>query len=224
MELVSGVYAFPQTVDRNGMQITINPAAVDTPHGLLLCDTGFPDAVHQIAEHLDSHGFVWSDIAGVLLTHQDGDHAGAVAELVERSGAMVFAHQACAPYVDGRREPVKSPDGERYPATDVDVTFEDGITIRTNAGPMEVMYTPGHTAGHVSLYLPEEALLIAADALTADENGLQGPSEEFTLEMDEALDSAEALASLDIEHILCYHGGYVKADGNEVREVVQAMR
>lgn len=224
MEIAPGIYAFPQTVDRNGMDITINPAAIETPRGVLLLDTGFPDQIDQLADNLDSHGFEWSDITEVLISHQDGDHAGAIAEVVERSGATVYAHRLCAPYVDGSKEPVKSPDGERYPAAEVDVTFDGGLTLRTDAGPMNVVHTPGHTSGHVSFHIPDESLLIAVDALTADENGLQGPSAQFTLEMGQALDSAEDLATYDIEHILCYHGGLVKTDSDRISAVVADMR
>ncbi|MFB6209904.1 MAG: MBL fold metallo-hydrolase [Halobacteriales archaeon] len=224
MELVSGVHAVSQTVEQDGVENTIHPAAVETSKGIVLLDVGFPGATDQIAAGLEDMGNGWDDVRSVVLTHQDGDHAGALQTVVERTDATVYAHEICSPYIDGRKHPIKSPEGQRYPPVDVDVDIVGGVSFRTAAGPMEVIYTPGHAPGHVSLYFPDERLLIAADALTADEDGLAGPSEEYTLEMDEALDSAAALGEFAIEQILCYHGGVVAADGEAIRELVATLR
>ena len=66
---------------------------------------------------------------------------------------------------------------------------------------------PGHTTGHVSVFLPEERFLIAADALTVDEDGLAGPRPDMTADVDRALSSVARLADLDIDRTLCHHGG-----------------
>jgi glyoxylase-like metal-dependent hydrolase (beta-lactamase superfamily II) len=224
MELATGVYSLPQTVARGDRDVTIHPAAVETPKGVLLVDVGFPGALDQYAAELSATGLALEDVCGIVITHQDGDHAGALREAVDRTGAVVYAHDACVPYLDGRKDPIKAPDGERYPPADVDVELVDGVRFRTEAGPMTVVFTPGHAPGHVSLYFPEERLVLAADALTADEDGLQGPSSQFTPEMDRALDSAERLAARDVERVLCYHGGVVDADGDRIQAVVDAMR
>lgn len=221
MELTAGVYAFPQTIERG--ETTIYPAAVDTPTGLLLIDTGFPGLADQIEGNLTGAGFDWSDVRGVVLTHQDGDHAGSLATVRDRTDSVVYAHERCAPYVDGRKEPIKSPDGERYPPAPVDVELVDGVRFRTAAGPMEVVFTPGHAPGHVSLHFPEQALLVAGDALTADENGLQGPSERYTLQMGDALASARTLADRDVERTLCHHGGVVDDGASRIAALVDAL-
>jgi glyoxylase-like metal-dependent hydrolase (beta-lactamase superfamily II) len=224
MALPAGVHALAQTVERPDRTVTIHPAAVETPTGVVLIDVGFPGELDQVEAGLADAGLSMDAVRAALVTHQDGDHAGALRELVDRTGAVVYAHGRCAPYVDGRKHPIKSPEGERYDPVDVDVELVDGVRFRTAAGPMDVHFTPGHAPGHLSLYFPEAGLLLAADALTADESGLAGPSTEFTLEMDEALDSADGLADLDVEGILCYHGGHVDAGGDRIREVVAAMR
>lgn len=224
MKLTDGVYAFPQTIDRDGTETTIYPAAVETPTGLLLIDTGFEGLTDQIESNLAESGFDWEDVAGVVVTHQDGDHAGSLATVVERTDAVVYAHERCAPFVDGREEPIKSPDGQRYPSASVDVELVDGVRFRTVAGPMDVVFTPGHTPGHVSLHLPGQGLLLAADALTAAESRLQGPSEQYTLAMDEALESAARLADLEIDQTLCYHGGFVEEGAARISDLVATLR
>lgn len=210
-ELADGVYAFPQTISRDGQEATFTPAAVETDRGLLLVDVGFPHAIDQLENHLAEVGHGLDDVWAVLLTHHDGDHAAGLSAVVERADPLVFAHPEATPYVDGRLDPIKGDDdGDRYPPVPVNVEVADGTTLRTAAGPMEVIHTPGHAPGHVSLYLPEARLLVAADALTAPEGELSGPSEEFTPDMPAAVESVGRLADEDVERTLCYHGGFVE--------------
>lgn len=209
MKIADGVYAFPQTITRDGQESTYHPAAVETERGLLLLDIGFPQAIDQLAEHLSDAGHGWADVWAALLTHQDGDHVAGLSSVTERVNPLTFAHPECAPYVDGRLDPIKG-GGDRYPSVPIDVAVTDGTVFRTAAGPMQVLFTPGHAPGHVSLYFPDEKILIAADAITAQGGELSGPSEEFSLDMETAIESVGRLAEYDIEHTLCYHGGYVE--------------
>lgn len=208
-QLVEGVYALPQTITRNGDEATFHPAAVETDRGIVLLDVGFPQALDQLEAGLEAAGAGLDAVWAVVLTHQDGDHVAGLSAVVERADPVVLAHPACAPYVDGRRDPIKG-GGDRYPAVPVDVEVADGTTIRTAAGPMAVVFTPGHAPGHVALHFPDERLLVAGDALTAPEGDLAGPSEAFTLDMDTAIESVGRLADLDVERTLCYHGGFVE--------------
>ena len=216
MEIADGVYAFPQTVGVGDSERTFHPSAVETATGLVLVDVGFPGQSEQVEANLDSAGFDWSDVRAVLLTHQDGDHAGGLAEVLDHADATVYAHEACAPYVDGREHPLKSDDDDRYPPARVDVELVDGVRFNTLAGPMDVVFTPGHAPGHISLHLPEAGVLLAGDALTADGDGLQGPNERYTPEMAQALDSAERLSARSFDRVLCHHGGPVTAGPERV--------
>lgn len=224
MDLPSGVTVLPQTVERGDAEKTLHPAAVSTPRGVLLVDAGDPGTLDQIEANLAAADLALDDVRGVVVTHQDGDHAGALRAVVDRTDAVVYAHERDAPYVDGREHPIKSAPGEAYDPVDVDVELVDGVTFRTDAGPMAVVATPGHTPGHVSLYFPREETLLAADALTAEEGRLAGPSEEYTPELDEAHASAAALAELDVERVLCYHGGVVEATGDRIREIATSRQ
>ena len=207
-------------------ELTTHPAAVETPTGLLLIDAGLPGQTDAIANALASVDADLGNVAGVVLTHQDPDHAGCLAALRTRvtdargTPPTVYAHVADAPYVDGRAKPIKS-DGDRYPSAPVDVELVGGTVFRTDAGPMRVVETPGHTPGHVSLYLPEEKLLLAADALTVNDGELAGPPAGFTPEMETALDSVEDLSKLTFESVLCFHGGSVAATAADVAAIAQ---
>ncbi len=225
MALPNGVYDLPIDVAFGDREMTLTPTVVETPRGLLLLDVGMPDGIDDLADALDDEGLALDDTWAVVLTHQDIDHAGCLATVVERTDAVVFAHEDDAPYIEGEKELLKS--SEERPMeiepTTVDVRLTGGETFTTDAGPMEVVYTPGHTPGHVSCYFPEGKLVITADALNAPEGELVGPREGATPEMETAWESVEILSKRDIDHAVCFHGGYVE-DGTERIETLLADR
>jgi glyoxylase-like metal-dependent hydrolase (beta-lactamase superfamily II) len=210
------------TYEREGRELALHPVALETHRGLVLVDVGLPGAVPALRVALDEAGFALADVATVLLTHHDGDHAGALAALREEVDVAVLAHEKEAPYVDGRAFPVKAnPDDGRYTETPVDVELVGEERLHTTAGPVRVVNTPGHSPGHVSLYLPDHALLLAGDALVADagDDRLHGPKPQYTPDMERARESVGRLADLDVDQTLCYHGGVVDDGTDRITEI-----
>ncbi|GAA0201682.1 MBL fold metallo-hydrolase [Haladaptatus pallidirubidus] len=222
MELDQHVYSFPLTFDRGDHETTIHPSGVETDSGLVLLDAGFQGQIEDLESALAEHGFELDDVEILILTHQDGDHVGCAEELISRTGATTVAHPRDTPAIEGDEDPIKS-SGDRYPPVSVDVQVVEDVVFRTEAGPLRVIETPGHTPGHISLALPEIDLLFAGDATVADDDGLAGPNERFTPEMEEAIDSLGKLAELDANQILCYHGGFVEGDGADIREIYESL-
>jgi glyoxylase-like metal-dependent hydrolase (beta-lactamase superfamily II) len=221
MEITDHVYALPVTLELDGAERTFTPTAVETEEGLILFDTTLPGHADALEDALGEHGFGFDDVRFVVLTHHDGDHAGALATVQDRTNVPTFAHWAEAPYVDGRKFPVKSED-ERYPPARVDVEVLDGVGFSTLAGPLELVETFGHAPGHSSFHLPEADLLIAGDAMTAADGELHGPAEQHTPDMDRAMESVAMLGELNFDHTICFHGGYVEAGNERAREIANA--
>ena len=219
----AGVHVLPITVEYGGRELTITPVIVETNRGLVLCDVGPQGAVGSLQTHLRGLGYELEDIWLVVLTHHDGDHAGGLSELETHVDAVVATHRDEAPYVAGERDPIKG-GGDRYPPMSVDIELTDEVRVPTVAGPMEVVATPGHAPGHVSLYFPDGNLLVAGDALVADgTEPLDGPKPAFTPDMDQAIESVGTLAALEIDHTVCYHGGYVAQGSGRIREIYERL-
>jgi len=214
MRLAPSVYAFPVTVDRDGREVTFHPAGVETEDGLVLVDTALPDHLDDLEAALDDEEFRLRDVEIVVITHEDSDHAGCLAALTDETDATVLAAIGDSAVVEGDREPRGGGD---YPPAHVDVRVTDGTELCTDAGPLRVVDTPGHTEGHVSLYLPDRNFLFAADALTAESGELAGPNPDFTEDVDAALDSVARLGELDVDGVLAFHGGPVDATDADVR-------
>jgi glyoxylase-like metal-dependent hydrolase (beta-lactamase superfamily II) len=74
-------------------------------------------------------------------------------------------------------------------------------------GGIQIIPTPGHTPGHISLYLKETKTFIAADALVAEDGVFNIANPQFAIDLKQAVASVKKLLEYDIEKIVCYHGG-----------------
>lgn len=215
MKIVDGIFGLPQTLELGEEKEEIYPVAIEDDKGLILIDAGLPGNLEMIEENLDEHGFSLEDVEKLILTHQDFDHCGCASELVDKTNATVLAHKDDAPAIDGRENPIKGE--ERYRALDVDIELVGGETIRAGERELEIIHTPGHTPGHISILTGD--LLIAGDAVNVEKDGFSGPRERFTPEMEEATQSVHRLSFREYEKVHCFHGGTAKASNHDVKEI-----
>ena len=82
-------------------------------------------------------------------------------------------------------------------------------------GKVEIISTPGHTPGHISLYILEFKTLICGDALFLQDGELLLSPPMFTWDTKQARQSIEKLLGYDIEKVVCYHGGVYEGDIKE---------
>lgn len=221
MELTRGVHALEVSADLGERTLTIYPTVVATDHGAILVDVGLETHVDATIDALHDAGFSLDDIATIVLTHQDGDHVGGLAEVADATDATVMAHRLSTPFINGERDLAKG--DSRYPPVPVDVQLVDGVQFRTWGGQMHVVFTPGHAPGHISLYFPDSGLVLAADALTAADGELHGPSEEHTLDWSTAIDSIATLADLEVTQTHCYHGGPTDAGTTRLESLANSL-
>lgn len=220
MKIIEGVYGLPQTLELGEEhKEQIYPVAIEDDQGLILVDAGLPGKVEKIRENLEKHDYSLEDVEKLVLTHEDFDHCGCAAELVEETGATVFAHQDDAKAIDGREDPFKGDD--RYTPVDVDVELSGGEVFHADGREIRVIHTPGHTPGHISLIV--EDLLISADILNVEEEGFSGPRERFTPDMEEAVQGLNELSFESFGKVHCFHGGTVEKDSEDVREIFEGL-
>ncbi|MGO4949420.1 MBL fold metallo-hydrolase [Paenibacillus sp. DRB1-1] len=204
---------------------TIYPVLLKDEDGLTMIDTGMLGQLEPLRKAISDVGEDISRLKRIILTHQDIDHIGNVHALLDLlPNTALLAHKDDVPYMTGERpfvkltpERIKQMDTVfRQQAEDMirrlpDLRFahilEDGEHLPYGGG-IQIIHTPGHTPGHISLYVPAQKLLLAADELLVVEGELVGPAESATPDMPLALKSLDKLTVLDVEKVLCYHGGY----------------
>ncbi|MGV1007523.1 MAG: MBL fold metallo-hydrolase [Dermatophilaceae bacterium] len=146
-------------------------------------------------------------VAMVVNTHWHSDHVGANA-LLQQQGAGIAASALDADAL-ARRDPgcclAEYLDQPVAPYT-VDLPLGDGQVLRLGDADWQVVATPGHTAGHLSLWQPQQRLLVSGDALSDVDVGwvnlaLDGPDAAAT-----AVASLQRLADLAPRVVLPSHG------------------
>ncbi|WP_315926435.1 hydroxyacylglutathione hydrolase [Mesorhizobium sp. SP-1A] len=86
----------------------------------------------------------------ILTTHHHADHVGANEALKKRFGLRIVG-----------------PEAERAKIPGIDHGVGEGSTLRLGGEAIEVIETPGHTAGHVSYHFPKSKVVFTADTLFA---------------------------------------------------------
>jgi glyoxylase-like metal-dependent hydrolase (beta-lactamase superfamily II) len=169
-----------------------------------LVDSGFVAHALETAAWVRAHT---RQLALVVNTHWHSDHVGGNA-LLQSAGTGIAASTPDAHAV-ARRDPgccqAEYLDQPVAPYT-VDMALDDGQILRLGDADWQIVRTPGHTPGHLSLWQPDERLLVVGDALSVYDVGwvnlaLDGPDATTT-----ALASVHRLADLNPRVLLPAHG------------------
>jgi glyoxylase-like metal-dependent hydrolase (beta-lactamase superfamily II) len=219
---------------------TINPTLVWDEENAILIDTGMPGQYEQIESAMLEVGVPFEKLTSIMLTHQDLDHIGSLPELIRQSpnDIEVYAHALEKPYIEGtlpliKTDPSRMSEEEwaalpeemkalykNPPKANVQHILQDGQELPFSGG-MSIIFTPGHTPGHISIYHKQSKTLIVGDAIVIYNEVLSGPVPRHTLDMDMATNSLQKFLNLDIDQIICYHGGLYKlTNKNELEDLL----
>ena len=233
MKLAKNVVLLP--IRREG-QGSLHVVLTWDDNNLVLIDAGhagLPGQVEAIAQAIVNEGFRAEDLTHLILTHQDWDHIGHIADLRKLAPALrVIAHVDEAPYIDGRKMPIKlaarleqynTMTEEQRAGVDlwkgiyenapipVAEQVQDGQIIPM-CGGIEIVHVPGHTPGHIAVYLRESRIIICGDAANIDEGKVVGPNPIHTQDMELAMKSLEKIKTYNLSGLVSYHTGFLSME------------
>lgn len=212
-----------------GVQKSLFPTLVCHDNDLILVDCGYPGFLPLLEDAILARNFSPAALTHVVITHHDDDHMGALAELLDAYPHIrVLAGAEQAPYISGDKkslrlrqaealQPSLPPEMQAWglafqqqlaavrPAR-VDTLLAPGKTLPW-CGGCQVLATPGHMPGHISLYFPQARTVITGDAAVVENGALTVANPQFTLDMEAAQASLATLLSLPADTYHCFHGG-----------------
>src|ERR671934_1202214 len=101
----------------------------------------------------------------ILLTHTHFDHIGAVAPVARATGAPVYCPRVEAPVLADIMSYVPWPGFGPYESYEADETLAGGERLSLAGLEIEVLFTPGHSPGHLTYAISDEAALFCGDVL-----------------------------------------------------------
>lgn len=126
------------------------------------------DDVSGIVKILQRHGLTAKMI---VITHAHIDHIGGAAKLRALTGAPVYMHEEDTMLSDNLALQASWLGMETPENPGIDRAAHEGDVIRAGSIAANVLHTPGHTQGSISLYIPLEGKVIAGDTLFAGSVG-----------------------------------------------------
>ena len=126
----------------------------------LIVDPG--DEAEKILAAVDELGVT---VEGILLTHTHFDHIGAVAPIAKATGAPVWCPEIEVPVLADINSFVPWPGFGPYESYQADHTVSGGERLELAGLEIDVIFTPGHSPGHVTYSIPDEAGIFSGDVL-----------------------------------------------------------
>jgi hydroxyacylglutathione hydrolase len=126
----------------------------------LIVDPG--DEADRLLRAIDELGV---QLDGILLTHTHFDHVGAVAPIARATGAEVWVPELEREVLANINAYVRFPGFGPFEDYEAEHTVAGGETLELAGFEIGVLFTPGHSPGHVTFHLPDEQAVFSGDVL-----------------------------------------------------------
>ncbi|WP_282936576.1 MBL fold metallo-hydrolase [Paenibacillus sp. RC67] len=222
------ILELPIEFEFNGQKNYIYPSLIILNNELTLVDTGYTNFLTLIENEILKYGYEMKNLKNIIITHYDDDHIGSLYDFKEKYPWInIIASEIESKYISGEmkserlvqaEEMLENMPGEEIEFgkwfirqlknlkhVSIDKKVHDGDMILDNK--CRVVVTPGHTSGHISLYIPSLNSVITGDAAVHENHELVITNPHFCLNVERAEQSLRQVKNLKAETYYCYHGG-----------------
>ncbi len=194
--------------------VTVNCWLYEDSGGLTLVDSANPWNTSTI---LEAVGILEMPLKRVIVTHAHPDHAGTAASISSKTGADVFVHEDDLPYLRGDECLSTAPGrffcrsvlqaGRRFGILNpTPVPNAIGVQNNESIGNLQVIHTPGHTPGSISLWSESARAMFVGDNVSNSFNLLRFNDSIFTLDTKMLRESLQRYVEFPVQLVLPGHG------------------
>ncbi|HVP21570.1 MAG TPA: MBL fold metallo-hydrolase [Anaerolineaceae bacterium] len=235
MEVFPGVYQLKIPIPNNPLGF-INAYLVKTPEGSLLIDTGWntDQSFEALEQQLAEAGVTFDNLKYIAITHIHPDHYGLVGRLAKYTKARLIIHEIersllysrYVNYDDLLNEMDQWLKINGVPSSDrpklrmasleilgmVEVAMPDQVVhggehITLGDFDLEIVWTPGHSPGHICLYDRARKVLFSGDhILQKTTPNVSMNSQSIGNPLVDYLNSLHQISKLPVDLVLPAHG------------------
>lgn len=126
------------------------------------------DEIEKITTELQRHHL---KVKAIIITHAHIDHVAGAHKLRALTGAPVYMNERDRDLLNALDMQAQWLGIETPQRTEIDVSADSGTVLQLGPADFQILFTPGHTQGSLSLWIPYENKLIAGDTLFRDSIG-----------------------------------------------------
>lgn len=244
-ELLKNIYLIEVPLPNNPLK-NLNSYFIRGKERNLLIDTGFNSDIcyKALTEGLDEIRANMKN-TDIFLTHLHSDHSGLSKRIASESSKIYIGNVDMnylkylrkGKYWDDTKDKFMNqgfsedefimnketnPIIKYAPPGDTEYTaVEDGHVFDLGGIKLKTISTPGHTPGHMCLYVEEERILFSGDHIIFDITPNLSPLPGITDSLGSYLESLEKLKELEVEHTLSSHRSAMGDDKKRINEIIE---
>jgi len=228
-----------------------NVYIIEGGDGHIMVDSGWDsqESLWALQEGVKGANLKLRDITKVIITHIHPDHYGLSSKIKQICGAQVAIHRIDAGFILPRYKDFADlvkrteellrqngvPNNELPQLKEAslwmnkyvspvapEIMLEDGNTISNDSFEFEVLWTPGHSPGHICLYERDKRFILTGDHVLYDtfpHVGINPQSGDNPL--GDYISSLKKLERLNVHFILPGHGPVFNALGLRIEKILQ---
>ena len=195
---------------------------------LVAVDSGLPWSASKVINYIASIGRNPHDLTRILMTHSHPDHSSGALAIRKRTGAEILAHAYDTKTHSHNVRSIRYRGlfgslGVPLPlirSTVIDKSVADGDEIPMFGG-VEVIHTPGHTAGSVCYFLKSKGVLFSGDTIFSDGQRVSRSVPFPGYDAENYRQSLYRLAAMQFETLCGGHGDpLVQGASDKLRELL----
>jgi glyoxylase-like metal-dependent hydrolase (beta-lactamase superfamily II) len=248
-EVLPGVHLLRLPLTGSPLRHT-NGYLIRADDGWTLVDCGWdmPDVLEALRNQITEIGARLEDIRTLVITHYHTDHYGMAGTLIGLTQAKLLMHRLDWVHIqqemvdfgttidrmnawiklNGAPEEMTAAERDRathnfrrYTIVEPDLKVEDGHEIVVKEHKLKVVWTPGHTNGHICLYDAERRTLMTGDHVLDPISPNVSLARDYQVNpLGEYLQSLRKVGELDADLVLPAHGDPFRDISRRVRELL----
>jgi glyoxylase-like metal-dependent hydrolase (beta-lactamase superfamily II) len=250
MEIYPGIYKLQVPIPNNPLG-TVNCYLIEGRSGWFMIDTGWftGETFNSLQAGLKEIGLSFNNISTIVITHVHPDHFGLAGRIKQVSPrTQLLTHQWESTLIESLyikfaelkdkmslflacngvpETNLSALDSASMPLLEfVNVTFPDrvlygGEILNTGIYDIEVIWTPGHSPGHICLYEPKNRLLFSGDHVLPNIT----PNISYHVQsgdnpLGEYLSALHKIQKLPVDKVLPAHGNIFSDLQGRMRQII----